>query len=138
MSSDTVVIYADGGSRGNPGPSGCGAVIIEDGRTLCEISQFLGHATNNIAEWTGLLLALEKAREMGLRSIEVRMDSELVVKQMRGQYRVKNEKLIPLYQKARKLSLEFPAFAIVHVRREENQIADRLANMAMDAGARSL
>lgn len=126
-------MYADGGSRGNPGPAGCGAVLTRNGETLCELGKYLGTATNNVAEYTGLLIGLEKALEMGLKDIEVRMDSELIVKQMTGQYKVKNEGLIPLFRTAKSLSSRFSSFRIVHVRREMNKEADRLANKAMDA-----
>lgn len=125
-------IFADGGSRGNPGPAGAGAVISIDGETVCSLSKFLGSTTNNVAEYNGLILGLEKARELGLEHVEAAMDSELVVKQMNGEYRVKNEKLVPLFIKARQLASGFASFKIVHVRREHNKVADRLANQAMD------
>jgi ribonuclease HI len=132
-----AVIYADGGSRGNPGPSGSGAVIKahdENGEILANLSKYVGITTNNVAEYTGLLIGLTKAIEMGVAEVEVRMDSELIVKQMKGIYRVKNEKLIPLFQEAVKLSRQFKRFNIEHVRREYNKEADRLANEAMDRG----
>lgn len=132
MADDPVVIYADGGSRGNPGPAGSGAVIKRGETTICGLSHFLGTATNNVAEYTGLIIGLEKAHELGLPAVEVRMDSELVVRQMTGQYKVKNEGLIPLHRKASALASRFAWFSIVHVRREQNQEADRLANKAMD------
>ena len=132
---EPVIIYADGGSRGNPGPAGSGAVLLQGGKIICEVSKFLGTATNNVAEYTGLVSALEKAVVMGVQDVEVRMDSELVVRQMTGQYRVKNEGLRPLFIKAQQLSRNFHSFKIVHVRREMNKEADRLANQAMDRGA---
>jgi ribonuclease HI len=125
-------IFADGGSRGNPGPAGAGAVITIDGETVGSISHFLGTATNNVAEYTGLVLALKKAKELGIQHVEVSMDSELVVKQMHGEYKVKNQGLIPLFLEARKLADTFASFKIVHVKREYNRDADRLANQAMD------
>lgn len=133
----TALIYADGGSRGNPGPAGCGVSItnLETGEKIGEISQFLGHVTNNVAEYTGLVLGLEKVLDLGIDSVEARMDSELVVKQIKGEYRVKNENLKPLYTKAIQLKGRFKKFAISHVRREQNKEADRLANQAMDRGA---
>ncbi|MBN8661661.1 MAG: ribonuclease HI family protein [Candidatus Obscuribacter phosphatis] len=132
-----VLIYADGGSRGNPGPAGCGVVLSNaaTGENLENISHFLGTATNNVAEYTGLVLGLEKALALGIPEVEVRMDSELVVKQIKGEYRVKNENLKPLYLKATALKSKFKKFAISHVRREQNKEADRLANQAMDRGA---
>ena len=133
MNDQLAIIYTDGGARGNPGPAGCSAVLTQDGKTLCGIGKYLGETTNNVAEYTGLLIALEKALEMQLKDVEVRMDSELIVKQMTGQYKVKNEGLIPLFQRAKTLSSRFSSFRIVHVRREMNKAADRLANKAMDA-----
>lgn len=133
MQNSQAEIFADGGSRGNPGPAGCGAVINVDGATVASISHYLGEATNNVAEYTGLVLALEKALEMGFKHVDVKMDSELVVRQMIGQYKVKNEGLIPLFERAYRLSLKFRSFSISHVRRAENKAADRLANAAMDS-----
>lgn len=128
----TVIGYADGGSRGNPGPSAIGALLEQDGHTIIEIKDYLGIATNNVAEYTGLLRLLQKAHELGVKILEVRMDSELVVKQMSGIYKVKNENLIPLYEKAAILADRFPNFRIVHVRREYNKKADLLANQSLD------
>jgi len=133
---NAALVYADGGSRGNPGPAGCGVVISdrETGENIGNISKFLGHTTNNVAEYTGLVLGLEQVLALGIDDVEVRMDSELVVKQIKGEYRVKNENLKPLYQQATKLNGQFKKFAIAHVRREQNKDADRLANQAMDRG----
>lgn len=131
----TVLAFADGGSRGNPGPAAYGALLQQDGKTIAEINDFLGNTSNNVAEWTGLWKILEKALELGVKDLEVRMDSELVVKQLLGQYRVKNDGLIPIYEKAKILSSRFPKFKIVHVRREYNKEADRLANQALDLAA---
>jgi len=125
-------LFADGGSRGNPGPSGAGAIIIVDEKIVGSVSQYLGIQTNNVAEYTGLILDLEKALELGLKDVEVCMDSELIVRQMNGQYKVKNEKLIPLFLKAGKLAELFASFKISHVSREYNRAADQLANKAMD------
>jgi ribonuclease HI len=129
---DKVIAYADGGSRGNPGHAGAGAVIEKDGQCVAQVSEYIGIATNNVAEYTGLVKILEKAKELGYKNIEVRMDSELVVKQMNGLYRVKNEGLKPLFAKAKVLANTFSSFTIVHVRRESNKSADKLANDAMD------
>ncbi len=128
-----VVAYADGGSRGNPGPAGIGALLQRDGVTVAEISEAIGVATNNVAEYTALIRILEKALELGFKKIQVRMDSELAVKQMKGLYKVKNEGLLPLFQQAQVLSKRFDLFSIIHVRREMNKEADKLANQAMDA-----
>ncbi len=132
-----VIAFADGGSRGNPGPAAYGALLQQDGTTIVTINEFLGNTTNNVAEWTGLVKILEKALQLGVKNIEVKMDSELVVKQLLGQYRVKNEKLIHFYEKAKTLSTCFPDFKIMHVRREYNKEADRLANQALDLAQRN-
>jgi ribonuclease HI len=132
LSKGIAKIFVDGGSRGNPGPGGAGAVIIVDGKTKASISKYLGTVTNNVAEYSGLLIALERALELGIQDVEVSMDSELVVKQMKGLYKVKNEKLKPLFQKAVSLSSQFASFKIAHIRREFNKAADELANEAMD------
>lgn len=134
---ELVIGYADGGSRGNPGPAACGALLMQNESIIATVSEFLGTATNNVAEYTGLVRILEKARELGVKRLEVRMDSELVVKQMLGAYRVKNPGLMPLFQKARELARSFPQLKIVHVRREFNKNADRLANEALDLAAKS-
>jgi ribonuclease HI len=132
--SEIAIIYTDGGSRGNPGPAGIGAVITHDGKAVASISEFLGVTTNNVAEYTALIRALEKSLEHGIQKVEVRTDSELMVRQMNGEYRVKNEGLKPLFLKAQALKNRFASFVIVHVRREQNKEADRLANQAMDLG----
>jgi len=132
-----IVAYIDGGARGNPGPAGYG-VRIEDemGGLITEFSGFLGSATNNVAEYNGLLAALRYAREHGHRKVRIKSDSELLVKQMRGEYRVKNPGLQPLFQHARTLAEDFDRIVYEHVRREQNKDADRLANIAMDQGAK--
>lgn len=128
--------YTDGGSRGNPGPAGYG-VRIEDGsgRLLAELYEALGIATNNVAEYRGLLAALRWAREHGEKVLRVRSDSELLVKQMKGIYRVKNPGLQPLYVEAQELVRQIGRVTFEHVRREQNTEADRLANKAMDEAA---
>lgn len=133
-----IVAFIDGGARGNPGPAGYG-VRIEDsqGALITEFNGFLGTSTNNVAEYNGLLAALRYAREHGHRTVRIRSDSELLVKQMRGEYRVKNAGLQPLYQQARVLAMNLDHIVYEHVRREQNKDADRLANLAMDQGTRS-
>ncbi|HKK54462.1 MAG TPA: ribonuclease HI family protein [Patescibacteria group bacterium] len=133
MSKEKLIIYCDGGSRGNPGPAGLGAVIYdEDKNKVFEISEFLGVTTNNQAEYKGVLQAIKKAKELKAKELTFYLDSELIVKQMNGQYRVKNRDLIPLYMEIRKHVLEFQKVEFNHVRREYNKEADALANMAMD------
>lgn len=132
---DWITAHCDGGSRGNPGPAGFG-VHIEDGagEVLGELSGFLGKKTNNFAEYSALLAALRFALEHGRRRLRVVADSELMVKQMKGQYRVNSPELRPLYEKAKSLIGELDRFEIQHVLREKNRNADRLANAAMDRG----
>jgi probable phosphoglycerate mutase len=128
-----IVIYTDGGSRGNPGPAGYGVRIeSEEGALLTELRAPLGLATNNVAEYHGLLAGLEWAAANGHPRVRVRSDSELLVKQMRGEYRVKNPGLQPLYLRARGLVVRIGQVTFEHVRREMNTEADRLANLAMD------
>ncbi|MBD5655494.1 MAG: reverse transcriptase-like protein [Candidatus Eremiobacteraeota bacterium] len=134
----TCTIFADGGSRGNPGPAARGAVLFaEDGSVLAEVGEYLGIATNNVAEWRALLAGLAKARELGLDEVAVRMDSELVVRQVTGVYRVKHADLIPLATKAKILLREFKRFDIRHVPRKENAAADAVVNQYLDAAARA-
>lgn len=127
--------YIDGGARGNPGPAGYGVRIEdENGDLVDEFHAFLGSATNNIAEYNGLLAALRYARDHGYRRVRIKSDSELLVKQMRGEYRVKHAGLQPLYHQARTLAETLERVVYEHVRREQNKDADRLANLAMDEG----
>ncbi|GAC1426805.1 MAG: hypothetical protein NVSMB64_33010 [Candidatus Velthaea sp.] len=129
-----ITIFADGGSRGNPGPAASGAVLTDEtGEVLREIGTFLGVATNNVAEWTGLLTGLEAALELGATDITVRMDSELVVKQLSGAYRVKHPNLIPLHAKAKTLLRKFARTDIAHVPRKANIAADAVVNQTLDA-----
>jgi ribonuclease HI len=129
-----ATLYADGGSRGNPGPAASGAVLYgEDGEVLEEIGTFLGVATNNIAEWTALLEGLKAALARGVDDIDVRLDSELVVRQLNGAYRVKHPGLIPLHAEAKALLRKFAQYDIRHVRRHENKAADALVNQVLDA-----
>ncbi len=121
----------DGGARGNPGDAGCG-VVLEAGGRREEHTLVLGTATNNIAEYAALLVALERARALGLEELEVRSDSELLVEQMNGRYRVKAPHLKALWLHARTLAAAFRRVAIVHVPREANRRADALANQAID------
>jgi ribonuclease HI len=132
----SLVAYTDGAARGNPGPASLGVQILDtDGKVVAEESRYLGEATNNVAEYSALLAALEKAIEMGASTLEIRSDSELLVRQMLGQYRVKNPGLKPLYDRAVGLAGRIGSVRYVHVRRELNREADRLANQALDERA---
>ena len=128
----TVTLYVDGAARGNPGPAGIGIRVEENGELLREESDYLGKATNNAAEYTALIRGLRLVREIGASSVSVISDSELIVRQMNGVYKVKNVSLRPLYEEAQELSSEFEAFRISHVLRSENSEADRLANEGID------
>jgi len=129
-----ATMFADGGSRGNPGPAASGAVLFnEAGEVLREVGTYLGVTTNNVAEWTGLLTGLEAALELGVDDLTVRLDSELVVKQISGAYRVKHAGLIPLHAKAKSLLRKFAHVDVQHVRRKENAAADALVNQVLDA-----
>jgi probable phosphoglycerate mutase len=123
----------DGGSRGNPGPAGYGVHIEQADGTIIELKEFLGSCTNNVAEYNGLLAALKWAVDNGQRDVHIRADSELLVKQMRGEYKIKNSGLQPLAARARLLMMELRKVTFEHVRRELNKEADRLSNLAMDA-----
>ncbi|MCL4873300.1 ribonuclease HI family protein [bacterium] len=126
-------LRVDGASRGNPGEAGAGAVIKDpQGKVVRELRKYLGIATNNMAEYRALVMALTEAGSMGIRDIEVFADSELVVKQMTGAYRVKSEELKPLFEEALRLMKGFRTAKIVHVYREENSLADKLANEAIE------
>lgn len=130
--------WVDGGARGNPGEAGCGIVLeLTDGRRE-EHSLFIGVATNNVAEYAALLAALERAAALGVRELAVRADSELLVRQMLGEYRVKARHLQPLWLRAQQLARSLDRFAIDHVERRANRAADRLANRAMDERGSSL
>jgi len=127
------LLYTDGAARGNPGPAGAGAYICtESGEVVAEIAEYLGETTNNVAEYEGLLAGLRKLVAMGAQDVEIRADSELMVRQLNGQYRVKHPNLIPLHREAKGLLQKIPSVKIQHVRREMNKEADRLSNLAID------
>jgi ribonuclease HI len=134
-----IIAYIDGGARGNPGPAGYGVRIEnEAGEMIDELHGALGIATNNVAEYNGLLAALQWAVDHGEREVHIRADSELLVKQMRGEYKVKHPGLQPLYVRARLLVMELGDVRFAHVRREKNKEADRLSNLGMDEAERVL
>ncbi|MEV0686818.1 bifunctional RNase H/acid phosphatase [Nocardia sp. NPDC050378] len=132
-----VIVEADGGSRGNPGPAGYGAVVFADDhvRVLAERKEYVGVTTNNVAEYRGLIAGLEAATELGARVVTVRMDSKLVVEQMSGRWKIKHASMIPLAEQARRLVAGFDRVSFTWIPRAENSHADRLANEAMDDGA---
>jgi len=128
-----VIVACDGASRGNPGPAGAGAQITdEDGVVLAEIAEGLGEATNNVAEYTAVIRGLERAREIGASDVLLRSDSQLLINQLNGRYRVKTPHLQPLHARVRDLAAGFDSVEYEHVRRELNGEADRLANQGVD------
>lgn len=130
-----ITANVDGGARGNPGPAGYGVYIRDaEGRNIAQLSEYLGHKTNNFAEYSALLAALEYAIKNNFRALKVISDSELMVRQMTGIYKVNSPELKPLYEKARGLARQLEKFSIEHVLRAKNQHADQLANAAMDRG----
>ncbi len=130
-----LILNVDGGSRGNPGPAGAGVVVAgEQGQRVFEAGFFLGRSTNNQAEYNALLKALEAAALKGARSVEVYSDSELLVRQVNGEYRVRNSGIVPLFSEVRRKLDRFERWRIQHIPREQNGRADALANAAMDAG----
>jgi len=134
-----LVLHTDGASRGNPGPAGVGVVLSDaDGRVLAEVARFLGETTNNQAEYAALLEGLRQALELGAEEVLVRSDSELLVRQILGEYHVRNPKLRPLFETAKELLRRFRSWRIEHVPREANARADELANLAIDRAAAPL
>ncbi len=126
-------LYVDGAARGNPGPAGAGAVILSpDGHVVAKLGKFLGDSTNNVAEYMGLILGLKRAKAMGIKELDVFADSELMVKQLAGDYAVKAEHLRPLYEEARALLKGFSEVQVTHVPREQNAQADLMSNRAID------
>jgi ribonuclease HI len=133
---ETLTLSFDGGSRGNPGPAGIGVVVsASDGTPLITLGRFIGKATNNVAEYRALITAMEEALKLGAKKILIRGDSELVIKQMKGEYRVKHPDMKPLYEQAQDLLAQFDAAKIEHNLRGKNVLADKLANLAMDRRA---
>ena len=133
MKDELITVEFDGGSRGNPGPAGLGVVLrSQDGTPLLTLGRFIGRATNNVAEYQALITGLKKAAELGARRVAVRGDSELIIKQMRGEYRVKHPDLQPLNEEAQFLASRFDHITFEHNFRHKNALADKLANLAMD------
>ena len=134
MKAKKAVIWVDGASRGNPGPAAIGAIIKdEQGRLHARISRRIGITTNNQAEYRAIIAALEKAISLGVRQVEINSDSQLVVRQINGRYRVKKPELKPLYQRVKQLQGSLEGFAVAHIPREQNSEADGLANKALDS-----
>jgi ribonuclease HI len=130
---ETLILEFDGGSRGNPGPAGIGVVVrAADGTPLVTLGRYIGKATNNVAEYTALITVMEKAKELGAKRVKIHGDSELIVRQMNGAYRVKHPDLIPLHRRAKELFDDFESATIDHNYREKNTLADSLGNLAMD------
>ena len=128
----------DGGSRGNPGPAAYGVLVRDpSGQVVARLKKYIGKNTNNVAEYFGLIAALDYAETHGIRALRIESDSELLVKQMRGQYKVKSSDLRPLFERARKMAQGLASFRIDHVYREQNREADALANQALDETSRS-
>ncbi len=126
-------VYSDGAARGNPGPAGAGAVLVEpSGQVVDRLGKFLGVQTNNFAEYTGLLIGLRRARDLSVREVEVFADSELMIRQLGGRYQVKSASLRPLYEEALELLNGFSRVKLVHVPREMNSAADEMSNRAID------
>lgn len=134
---ETVEVQCDGGARGNPGPAAIGAVVldvtVDPPVVLASVSECIGTATNNVAEYKALIEGVRAARQWSPRRLQVRADSQLVIRQLEGRYKVKNEGLRPLYEEARALLAEFEEVDLAHVRREANVDADALVNAALDA-----
>ncbi len=126
------ILYCDGASRGNPGEAGAGALLIDEKGQEIPLTRYLGHKTNNQAEYSALLLGLEELIRQQAKEVEIKADSELLIKQLKGEYRVKNEGLIPLYQQAKDWLGQFEKVTLQHIPREQNTKADRLSNEAID------
>jgi ribonuclease HI len=135
---DMLTLHFDGASQGNPGPAGIGVVIRDaDGTALAEIGEYIGNATNNVAEYRALIRALEEAQSLGGRRLTIKADSELVVRQLSGRYAVKSPHLKPLFDRARELLRQFEHVRVTHVRRAENSLADELATNAVKAARKA-
>lgn len=137
---ESYTLFADGGARGNPGPAGAGAVVYDNDQNIVgEISKFLGEKTNNWAEYEALICGLgaikKQAKELSNTTVVVKLDSELIVKQMRGEYKVKHPELKKQFARVQDLIVDFAEVTFTHVPREENTVADQLANDAMDRGS---
>jgi len=134
---DKLIIHTDGGARGNPGPAAIGAVLqTTDNKVLAEVSEYIGETTNNQAEYKAVIAALEQAKDLKVQEVNLYADSELVVKQLNREYKVKHPDLAPLYVKVYNLSQSFKKIKFHHIPRERNKAADALVNQALDARAK--
>lgn len=137
MSAAGCVLFTDGASRGNPGQAGAGAVVLNhEGQEMAVRSLYLGVCTNNVAEYQALILGLQTAVALGCTHLDIALDSELIVRQLQGRYKVKHQALIPLFQQVKQLLTQLEAWSIRHVPREQNKRADFLANQAIDTQER--
>ncbi|MCS6861693.1 MAG: ribonuclease HI family protein [Abditibacteriales bacterium] len=135
---DLLTIHFDGAAQGNPGPAGIGVVILDaDGTSLAEIGEYIGEATNNVAEYRALIRALEEAQALGGRRLTIYADSELIVRQLAGQYEVKSPRLQPLFARVDELLRQFEQVHVTHIRRAANNLADKLATNAIKAAQKS-
>ncbi|HTX86570.1 MAG TPA: ribonuclease HI family protein [Candidatus Nanoarchaeia archaeon] len=138
IENNKLIIYTDGGARGNPGPAAIGAVLRnEAGESLAEISEYIGETTNNQAEYRAVIAAMEKARKLGAEELKFFIDSELVVRQLNREYKVRDKELAPLFMKIYNGAMSFKKVTFQHVRRELNADADRLVNLALDKEGKS-
>jgi ribonuclease HI len=129
----TLLVYSDGAARGNPGPAGAGAVLTDAaGNVIARLGRYLGKQTNNVAEYEGLLLGLKHAKELGYREVEVRADSQLLIRQLKGEYAVRHAGLKPLHAEALRMLRSFDRYDLRHIPREENALADEMSNRAID------
>jgi ribonuclease HI len=134
VTDEALIVHTDGAARGNPGPAGIGVRITRpNGAVVADIAEGLGKTTNNVAEYTAAIRGLERASQLGATDVTLRSDSQLLINQLTGRYRVKTPHLVPLHRRVRSLAAGFPAIRFEHVRREHNADADRLANQAVDA-----
>ncbi|MFH0830877.1 MAG: ribonuclease HI family protein [Parcubacteria group bacterium] len=129
----SLVVYTDGGARGNPGPAALGVAIYSPaGQLIAKHGHYLGEQTNNYAEYSAVIYALKEAKRLGAKKVTCRLDSELVVRQLAGEYRVRNKGLIPLFDEVKRLACDFAEISFSHVRREQNKLADRMVNSILD------
>ena len=133
MKNKKVLLYSDGGSRGNPGPAGIGVVLLDASKKkIKEVYKYIGETTNNVAEYNALLCGVEEALSLGSDEIVIHMDSELIVKQLNGEYKVKSDDMKPLFEKALGMLKQFKSFEVKHIERSKNKEADKLVNKAIN------